>query len=126
MKRVLKRILKNKTFYIFLLLSIFMFPEALFQQGDKARTAIVTTVGIDKEDDTYEVSILTVIPKGASQLNANLELFSAKDDSVVKALDTIGDSLGKNIGLSHCDCIILSKINNIFTRKIFYSRCFPC
>ena len=109
MKRVLKRILKNKTFYIFLLLSIFMFPEALFQQGDKARTAIVTTVGIDKEDDTYEVSILTVIPKGASQLNANLELFSAKDDSVVKALDTIGDSLGKNIGLSHCDCIILSK-----------------
>ena len=109
MKRVLKRILKNKTFYIFLLLSILMFPEALFQQGDKARTAIVTTVGIDKIDSGYDVSILTVIPKGASQLNANLELFSAKDESIVKALDTIGDSLGKNIGLSHCDCIILSK-----------------
>ena len=110
MKRALKHLLSNKTFYIFLVLTLFMFPDALFQQGDKARTAIVTTVGIDKvENEEYEVSVLTVIPKGASQLNANLELFSAKGKSIVKALDTIGDSLGKNIGLSHCDCIILAK-----------------
>lgn len=108
MRRALRQIMKNKTFYIFMILSIFMFPDAIFQQGDKARTAIVTTVGIDKVDSDYEVSVLTVIPKGASQLNANLELFSAKEKTVVKALDAIGDSLGKNIGLSHCDCIILS------------------
>ena len=104
MKRALKHLLSNKTFYIFLVLTLFMFPDALFQQGDKARTAIVTTVGIDKvENEGYEVSVLTVIPKGASQLNANLALFSAKGKSIVNSLDTIGDSLGKNIGLSHCE-----------------------
>jgi spore germination protein KC len=77
--------------------------------SDKDETIIITTVGIDKEGDQYNLTALAVIPKGSEDINSNLEVFEAKGDTISQALDTISLDTGKKIGLAHCDCLILSQ-----------------
>jgi len=105
----LKKLIKNKYFVIFAILIIIMFPSTLYMQSDKDNTIVITTIGIDKEDDQYGLTVLAVIPKGGNDINANLEVFEAKGDTISQALDTIALDTGKKIGLAHCDCIIVSQ-----------------
>lgn len=78
-------------------------------QSDKDKTIVTSAIGIDKQDDKYEITILAVIPKGSNDINSNLEIFSAEGESISEALDTISLDLGKKIGLAHCDSIIFSQ-----------------
>ena len=86
-----------------------MLPSTLYMSSDKDETIIITTVGIDKEGDQYNLTALAVIPKGSEDINSNLEVFEAKGDTISQALDTISLDTGKKIGLAHCDCLILSQ-----------------
>lgn len=87
-----------------------MFPGTLYAQSDKDRTIVVTTIGIDSaENNEFEVSILAVIPKGSNDINANLEVFSAKGKTIAECLNNISANVGKETSLAHCDCIILSQ-----------------
>ena len=86
-----------------------MFPTTLYKQADNHTRLVATTIGIDKTEDGYEITTLAVIPKASTDVNANLEIFSAKGKSVSEALNNIALDTGKNVGLAHCDCIILSK-----------------
>ena len=105
---LLKRMARNKYFYIFAILIIIMFPSTLYMQSDKDRTVVITTIGIDRSTDGYELSALAVIPLGGQDTNANLEIFEGKGETISEALENIADSTGKSVGLAHCDCIILS------------------
>ena len=109
MMKNLKKLLKNKYFLIFAILIILMFPSTLYMQSDKDDTMVITTIGIDKEDNKYKLSTLAVIPKGSNDINANLEVFEATGDTISDAIDTIALNTGKKIGLAHCDCIIFSE-----------------
>lgn len=108
MLRPLKTLSRNKLFYVFAFLIVIMFPSTLYLQSDKDKTVVITTVGIDREEDEYNISLLAVIPKGSNDINANLEVFEAKGKSVAEALDNLSLNSGKKIGLAHCDCIIFS------------------
>lgn len=109
MLRLFKTVSRNKFFYIFALLIIIMFPHTLYLQSNKDLTIIITTVGIDKEEDTIKLSALAVIPKGGNDISSNLEVFEGEGATVSEALNKISNDTGKKIGLSHCDCIALSK-----------------
>lgn len=106
---ILGRIWKNKIFVIIALLIIITFPSTLYMQSDKDKTIVTSAIGIDKQNDKYEITILAVIPKGSNDINSNLEIFSAEGESISEALDTISLDLGKKIGLAHCDSIIFSQ-----------------
>lgn len=106
---IIGRIWKNKIFVIIALLIIITFPSTLYMQSDKDKTIVTSAIGIDKQDDKYEITILAVIPKGSNDINSNLEIFSAEGESISEALDTISLDLGKKIGLAHCDSIIFSQ-----------------
>lgn len=108
MKNIIKKLLHNKLFYIFALLIILMFPTTLYAQSDKDKTLVVTSIGIDKEDDKYNLTTLAVIPKGSNDVNANLEAFSGEGKTIAEALKNISFNTGKKIGLAHCDSIIIS------------------
>ena len=108
MLRLFKVVSRNKLFYIFAFLIILMFPSTLYMQSNKDLTIIITTIGIDKEDDEIKLSALAVVPKGGNDISANLEVFEGSGDTISSALQNIANSTGKDIGLAHCDCIALS------------------
>lgn len=109
MKKSIKKFIKNKYFFIFAVLILIMLPSTLYMNSDKDDTMIITTIGIDKEDDKYNLTALAVIPKGSEDINSNLEVFQADGDNISEALDEIALDTGKKIGLAHCDCIIISQ-----------------
>lgn len=108
MLRRFKTISRNKLFYVFALLIVLMFPSTIYLQSDKDLTMIITTIGIDKEDDKIKLSALAVIPNGGSDISSNLEVFEGEGETISDAFNQISSSTGKKIGLAHCDCIALS------------------
>ena len=108
MKKTIKHFIKNKYFFIFAILILLMLPSTLYMNSDKDDTLIVTTIGIDKSENGYDLTTLAVIPKGSNDINSNLEVFEASGDTISQAFDTISLNTGKKIGLAHCDCIVLS------------------
>lgn len=125
MKKLWKKLLHNKLFFIFAILIIIMFPSTLYAQSDKDKTLVITTIGIDKKDDNYNLTTLAVIPKGSNDVNANLEVFSSEGKSISEALKNLSFSTGKKIGLAHCDCIILgmeATEDNIATTLDYFIR----
>lgn len=122
---LLGKIFKNKAFLIIAILIVITFPNTLYKQSDKDTTIVATSIGVEKKDNQYSVSILAVIPKGESDVNSNLEIFTADGDTVSSALDSISLDIGRKIGLAHCDCIVfteeimednLTQILDYFTR----------
>jgi Ger(x)C family germination protein len=108
MKKFLTKIKKNKFFYIFTLLIVLMFPFALYDQSDKDNTLVVTSVGIDKVEDNYNLTLLSVIPKGSNDISANLEIFKCSGKTISEALDNATSNTGRKVGLAHCDSLIIS------------------
>lgn len=108
--------MQNPIFYVFLALTILMFPTTLYNQSDKDRTLVVTSIGIDKEEENYKLTILAVIPKGSEDISANLEIFSAVGKTISEALEDASTNTGKDVGLAHCDSLIIS--NNILNENI--------
>lgn len=106
---ILKKVSRNKIFYCMLFLIILMFPATIYRQSDNNTKLIVTTIGIDKDENGYIISSLAVIPKTSTDVNANLETFEGSGNTISEALDHISLNTGKQIGLAHCDCIIVSR-----------------
>ena len=109
MLSIFSKIFQNKVFIVLAILIVITFPNTLYKQSDKDTTIVATSIGIDKKDDKYSVSILAVIPKGESDVNSNLEIFEAEGETVSSALDAITLDIGRKIGLAHCDCILFSE-----------------
>ena len=108
MLSLIKRMVRNKYFYIFATLIIIMFPSTLYMQSDKDQTVVVTTIGIDVGNDGYDINALAIIPLGGQDTNVNLEVFEGSGKTIAEALEDISNNTGKDVGLAHCDCIILS------------------
>ena len=108
MKKIWMKIKNNKIFYVFVILILLMFPFALYDQSDKDTTLVVTTIGIDKSNDEYNLTLLTVIPKGSNDVSSNLEIFKCSGASISEALDNATSNTGRKVGLAHCDSLIIS------------------
>ena len=109
MLSALSKVWKNKIFAVIILLIIITLPTTIYRQSDKDYTIVASSIGIERKDDKYEVTILAVIPKGENDINSNLEIFSAEGDTISSALDKITLDIGRKIGLAHCDCIIFTE-----------------
>ena len=122
MLNTIGKIWKNKVFMVLAILMLITFPNTLYKQSDKDTTIVATSIGIEKKDDKYSVSILAVIPKGESDVNSNLEIFEGDGNTVAEALDNITLDIGRKIGLAHCDCIIFTEeiMQNNLTQILDY------
>ena len=104
------RFFKNK---IFLLAAIFVFVAYLsndFSLIDIKETAIVVALGVDKEDDIYEVSAQIVVPQATEQAASNQgTTVSGKGKTVALAIENIGVHTGWYPKLSFCNVIILGE-----------------
>ena len=102
---------KNMTVYVFLILFGVAIPFAMFTPAQTEKVAVVTTLGIDKnEQGQLEVSVLTIAPSGsATPENQTLQLYSAVGEDVSQCMLRLSLAIGKEVGLAHCDSIVIDK-----------------
>lgn len=105
---MIKRLMKNKIYFIFMICVLFLFPTAISLPSIANTSLVVVALGIDKIEDEYETSIMMLVPKQSGAFNQSLEVISAKGETVRQAMNQLSIHTGKKIGLGHCGMIILN------------------
>ena len=109
MKKLLKKMWVNKTLTLFLIFFIITFPTAIYQESEFEKRAILTSIGIDKTDGKYEFSGLVVVEEDPMKISSNVELVSSEGENISEAVYKLSITLGKEIGLAHCDSIVVGE-----------------
>ena len=105
----LKKLFRNRTFYVLLAMMLFFLPMTLYMPSQAQSRAIVTAIGIDKtEDNLYEITLAMITPKNGGQGAGGNMVDSGTGDTVSIAMQMLQINLGKIIGLQHCSFIIIS------------------
>lgn len=65
-------------------------------------------MGIDKVEDEYEVTTQIIIPKQNNSFNESIDVVSAKDKTIIEAIDNISRHTGKEVSLGHLGIIVLN------------------
>ena len=98
---MLKYIWKNKIMLIIILLAFWLVPQTIGLSEQSQTESIVTAIGIDKQQDEYEVSLQYIIPN-SSNGPEGLKIVTEKGESVGNAIEKIKLQLGKLSGFAHC------------------------
>lgn len=105
----LKKLLKNNLFVFIIIAGLIYFAPAIYLPSQANEKAIVTAIGIDKEENNYSVSALIVIPTAEKTDSANgVELINSTGVTLGDALNKMSLDVGKAIGLAHCDALVIS------------------
>lgn len=99
----------NKIFIVFLVIMLVFFPSLLVKESLSYTKLICVSVGIDAEDDGYEVSCQVVVPKQNNAFNESLKVISGKGYTIKDAIDKINLYTGKDVGISHCGYIVYNQ-----------------
>ena len=119
--------LQTSPVIIVLLIVIFLFlPQSITRSPESTRNAIITTVGIDKVGEEFEISLLSFIPKAGKEFVEVYEIISTKKSSLSEAFNEAELQLGKDVKLFHTEVIVIgadalqedvSKMLDFFTRE---------
>lgn len=109
MKKLFNKIKSNPMLIIFLIIMVAFMPTALFSPGESNQKAIVTAVGLDKQGDEYEISLLTFIPTPNQTYVETSSVISGKGPTVANAISNAELTLGKEVGLSHAKTTVVSE-----------------
>lgn len=90
----------------FLLLFLYM-PASLLLPPEVDRNAIVTAVGIDKDEGGYNLSYLRYVPQANANYAEKLEVVTTTGKSISQNLEKASVVMGKNINLNHTESIVL-------------------
>ena len=111
-----------KIIIIFSLITIAIIPFSLYKPAETEKVAVITSIGIDKNNEEIELSANVIVPNsGASGGSGGggdgtVKTVSAKGNDVTSAFSNLTLILGKMPGLSHCDSIVLNK--NLFEENV--------
>lgn len=92
---------------IFILL--FFFPTAIIAPSESVNNSIVTAVGIDKNENDYEVTLLTFVSYPNQTYSEKYQVLTSTGSSLSEALTKAGLQLGKNISLFHTHTAVLTQ-----------------
>ena len=95
---------------LILLFVIFVFSILLcaIKPSQSTDHAMLRSIGIDKNGEEYEVTVLSFKSASTQNFSENYTLTSAKANSITQALQLAGDYLGKRIALAHLNTIIVN------------------
>ena len=102
-----KTIQKNKFLLVILILLIWLVPTTISVPEQSRTETIVIAVGIDKNEDEYEVSLQYIIPH-ASTSSESLNMITEKGKNIDEAIQQINKELGKFSGFAHCRVLIFN------------------
>lgn len=110
-----------KIIIIFSLITIAIIPFSLYKPAETEKVAVITSIGIDKNNEEIELSANVIVPNsgasgGSGGGDGTVKTVSAKGNDITSAFSNLTLILGKMPGLSHCDSIILNK--NLFEENV--------
>ncbi len=107
--------IKKRKLIVYVMAFVFvLIPFSLSQQAETEKVAVVTSLGLDKQEDKLLLSANIVVP------NSGQAGSSGGTDGTVKTVCVLGEDvstafsnltllIGKMPGLAHCDSIIINK-----------------
>lgn len=110
-----------KIIIIFSLITIAIIPFSLYKPAETEKVAVITSIGIDKNNEEIELSANVIVPNsgasgGSGGSDGTVKTVSAKGNDITSAFSNLTLILGRMPGLSHCDSIILNK--NLFEENV--------
>lgn len=109
MKRLLEMIKKAPSLVALALVGLFFFPSALAAPPEGVTSSIVTAIGIDKEDEEYEVTLLAFLSYPNQTYLEKYETFSSTGNTLSEAFAKAGMQIGKTISLFHTSTAVVSE-----------------
>lgn len=109
MKRAIKKYVQNPMLIVFAIILIFFTPSAIYSPGQNRERGVVIAIGVDRQAEEYEISLLTFIPTVQQSYKEMSSVISGKGDSIAKALYNAQIAMGRKIGLSHAKTTIVNE-----------------
>ena len=103
----MKYIWRNRILLVVMILVVVLFPNIIALPQQSRTENIITAMGIDKNDDGYEVFIQYVVPYAKSEKDT-LKIMSGKGATVGEAIENMDTDYGKNSGFAHCRALIFN------------------
>ena len=109
MKENIKKIFHNPMLIVFILILIFFTPLSIYSPGENRNRGIVTAIGIDKNNQEIEISLLTFIPTANQTYKVKSSIISGKGTTVAEAVYDAQLQMGRKIGLAHAKTTIVNE-----------------
>ncbi len=113
------RLRRNQIFYyallaVLIILTFLFLPQSLVKENQGEIVAIVTSIGIDKEQESkdYLISCQVISPDTTGQNQEKVAHVNEKGKTLTDALTNLSLKLGKRIGLDHCSVIAIGESLN--------------
>lgn len=109
MKKIKDSIKRTPMLLALVLILFCFFPSAIITPSESSVNAIVTAVGLDKNDQGYEVTLMTFLSHPNQSYSEQYEVFSSSAPSISEAFENASLQIGKNISLFHAHTAIVSE-----------------
>lgn len=103
-----KKFFQNKFLYLGIALMLMLYPSVSDRPAESELKTVVTAVGLDLVEEGLEITLNIVVPKTATDVNANIIAVSEKGETVDEAMNKISYALGRWVGLAHCESVIFN------------------
>ncbi len=102
---------KRIKFFMLLLLAVFVFfISADYSYINIEKTALIVSIGIDKDQDVYSVTTQIAIPQASADSAKNSEsIITGEGSTIYSAISKIGEQTGWYPKLSFCNLIVLGE-----------------
>ena len=109
MKKIVASIKRTPMLLALVLIALWFFPSAIIAPSESAVNAIVTAVGLDKNEQDYEVTLMTFLSHPNQSYSEQYEVISCSAPSISEAFTNASLQIGKNISLFHTHTAIVSE-----------------
>ncbi len=109
MRNQIKNLFKNPMILVFIAILVCFTPQSLYSPGQNREVGVVVGIGIDKQADEFEVSLLTFIPTAQQSYEQMNSVISGKGETVAKALYNAQIAMGRKVGLSHAKTTVVNQ-----------------
>lgn len=98
---------QKKIALAFVVLLVLTLPVAITRPAEMLSKSIITTVGIEKQGDTYVVTGEVVVNQFNEFGGKFIEIISGEGENLNQAFNAISRTRGRTVSLAHCSLIIL-------------------
>lgn len=109
MKKIVTSIKRTPMLLALVLIALWFFPSAIVAPSESTVNAIVTAVGLDKNEQDYEVTLMTFLSHPNQSYSEQYEVISCSAPSISEAFTNASLQIGKNISLFHTHTAIVSE-----------------
>ena len=109
LRKSLNKIKHAYALYYFVIVLIIFLPSAITIPSLSFRSAIITAIGMDKQDEEVMVSVLTLSEISKSEMRENVKLLQGSGSTLANAFSSIESSIGRKILMGHVGYVVISE-----------------